>query len=188
MVDHALGHAAINGDIFPRDEIGIGRTEKEYRTGDIFRLSDAPGGMLQPICGGMFSGLDMRFLPGGGVNPAGCHAVHARNAGQAVGKAVRQCDNGAFCGRITFGIALGHEGACRGDIDDACAWTQVIFQQQRQIVRCGDADCERRVEILEGTAAEKPRMSDIGVVDQEVDAAIACEKLRAGGFKKGAIA
>lgn len=127
-------------------------------------------------------------LPCRGVNPAGCHAVHARNAGETVGEAVRQGRDGALGRCVALGVALGHEGARRGDVDDARAGLEMIFQQQREVVGCRDADRKSLIEIRKGTAAEYSGVGDGCVVDQKIHAAVARQDLATGLFQKGLFA
>ena len=49
MINHELRHPAVNADILPGNETGLGRAQEHYHVCDIHRVPDSPGWLLQGI-------------------------------------------------------------------------------------------------------------------------------------------
>ena len=69
MVNHLVGHAAINADVLACDEACFIGTEEQYHVGNVHRIADTPSWLLD----GIWTFIDSVA----GVNPARRYGVDA---------------------------------------------------------------------------------------------------------------
>ena len=67
MIDHLMGHAAIDANIFPCDESGLVRAKEKHHLGDVLGRSHPPRRVLLLI--------GPEELGSGGVDPTGGDGV-----------------------------------------------------------------------------------------------------------------
>ena len=131
VVDHELGHAAVDADVFTGDEAGLVGAEEQGHFGNVLGFAHPAHGLL--------SGVRAGDVAAGGVDPAGGDAVHPGLARKANRHGVGQGGDAAFRGGIAFRLRLAHAIPGGGNIDHRRAGSEVRHQQLGEIKRRGDA-------------------------------------------------
>ena len=98
VVNHLLGHAAINADVFARDEARLVGGEEENHVRNVERIADATSEVLRGVRPGI--GHER------GVDPARRDRIDADTPGQARGKRVRERGDAAFGRSVALRLRL----------------------------------------------------------------------------------
>ena len=112
MVNHLLGHAAINTDILTRNKAGLVATKEQHHMGYVHGISHPTGRLLDGI-GTFVNGISRIYL-------TRRNGVYPCSSRQAYRQCVRECRNAPFGCRIALGLRLAHTVERRRNIDDGC--------------------------------------------------------------------
>ena len=179
VIDHLAGHAAVDADVFARDEPRLVGCEIQHHVGDVQRMPHAPRGML---------GCVRSLVAGEGrVNPAGRDGIDPHPSDQTHGKGVRQRRDAAFGCGIALRLRLAHAVTRRGNVDDGRAGRKTGRKQLCQVERSRHAHAQRLIEFLIG-ARIQPAREGQGVVDQHVHPPVIRDHLRRKGFQRRLVA
>ena len=100
MVNHLVGHAAINADVLACDEACFIGTEEQYHVGNVHRIAHTPNRLLRGI------GTFMDSVAG--VNPARRYGIDAYLSRKAYSQCVCEGGNASFCSSVAFCLRLAH--------------------------------------------------------------------------------
>ena len=82
VVDHELGHPAIDSEILPGDEAGCAATEETDRLYDVIRHTNTSDRMLQEVSGFVVRLVILIFMERTRVDPTGADGIDAGFPGQ----------------------------------------------------------------------------------------------------------
>ena len=100
MINHLVGHATVNTDVFARDEARLVGTEVQDHVGDIHGIAYPAGGLLSGI-GPFINGISY-------VNPTWRNGVDADTAGKTDRQRMSQRRNSALGSGVALGLRLAH--------------------------------------------------------------------------------
>ena len=163
VIDHLLGHTAVNADILTVDKAGHIGAKVEHHIGNVGRVADTTRGLLHGI-----GALIHRILI---VDPARGDGIDTHLAGKADSHGMRQSRDAALGRRVAFGLRLAHTIARGGNIDHGSTRCEMRHKHLGQIKGCDNADAHGilKIGIASLLYTAHPRC---GVIDQIVHMAV----------------
>ena len=120
MVGHVAGHAAIDADVFARDEARLVGGQVEHHVGDVHWIADTSSNVLGGI--GTIGGLARR------IYPARRNRIDADASGKTGGKRMGERGDTPLRRRVAFLLWLAHPIARRRDVDDGRSLGEMVLE------------------------------------------------------------
>lgn len=121
MIDHEPGHAAIDADVFPRDESRPVGAEEERHVRDVQRIAHPVDRLLD--CVRPFIASE------GSVDPSGRDGIYPHFTRETDSQRMSKGGNAPFGRCVAFRLRLAHAVAGRRDIDDGAALIEIRREQ-----------------------------------------------------------
>ena len=100
MINHLVGHATVNTDVFARDEGRLVGTEEQDHVGDIHGITHPANGLLSGV-GSFINGISS-------VYPAWRNGVDPDTASKTDRQRMSQRSDSAFGSGVALGLRLTH--------------------------------------------------------------------------------
>ena len=168
MINHLVGHATVNTDVFARDEGRLVGTEVQYHVGYIHGITHPADGLLSGI-GAFINGISC-------VNPTWRNGVDPDTASKTDRQRMGQRRNSAFGGGVALGLRLAHAVTRRGDVHNRSTLGKVRREEFGEVERSSDANAHRILELLIA-ALVNPLHQWQGIVDEIVHPTIFLDDL-----------